>query len=184
MVPLDYVLAVAVLTAPAGPGDAPPLGEHAGLARSLREVAVFWEVLDPREAAYFLGKPADFDQDVQLLRRRYRELADAPPVSDALRFPGREAACELLTFNRAYHRALRERREALGAGEGELDRAIEEVEQLYQLWDLVRDARSDCYYVSVRRQALLTLRQALGPADYYRGAMPPHVPVWRFDRRD
>jgi hypothetical protein len=147
-------------------------------------VALFWELLDPREADYFLAKPADFDQDLQLLRRRYRDLADAPLASDALRFPGREAACELLTFNRAYYQALKERREALGTAAGELDRAIEEVEQLYRLWDLVRDARSECYYVSVRRQALLALRQALGPEDYYRGAMPPHVPVWRFDRRD
>jgi hypothetical protein len=183
MVPLDYVLAVALLAAP-DPGNATALPEHACLARTVKEVALFWEVLDPREAPFFFRKPADFDADVQLLRKRHRELLDAPPASDALRFPGRETACDLLTFNRAYHRTLKQRREAVGGQQDGLDEALHEVEQLYRVWDLVRDARSDCYYVSARRQALRALREALGPEDYYKGVLPPHVPVWRFDRRD
>jgi hypothetical protein len=161
-----------------------PIAEHACLARTVKEVALFWEVLDAREAPLFFRKPGDFSADAQLLRKRHQELADAPPASDAQRFPGRETACDLLTFNRAYHRALKQRREAIGGQQGELDEAIQEVEQLYRVWDLVRDARSDCYYVSARRQALLALRQTLGHADYYQGMLPPHVPVWRFARRD
>jgi hypothetical protein len=141
-------------------------------------------VLDAREAALFFRKPRDFSADVQLLRKRRQDLADAPPASDALRFPSRETACDLLTFNRAYHRALKQRREAVGGQQGDLDDAIQEAEHLYRVWDLVRDARSDCYYVSARRQALLALRQALGAEDYYQGLLPPHVPVWRFARRD
>jgi hypothetical protein len=54
----------------------------------------------------------------------------------------------------------------------------------HQLWDAVRDARSECYYVTARRQALQSLRTTLGPDAYYRGALPPHVPVWRFGRMD
>lgn len=183
MIPLDHVLAVAVLMTPIGDEASPPR-EHACVARTIKEVALFWEVLDPREAVSYFGKPDDFDNDVQLLRKRVSELADAPLASDALRFPGRDAACEMLTFNREYYRTLKLRYEAMGPAQGELEKTLEEVDQLYRLWDLVRDARSECYYISARRHALLSLRQALGPGDYYRGIMPPHVPVWRFDRRD
>jgi hypothetical protein len=182
---LDYVLAVAVLTAPTG-SDCPahsPLTEHRCLGRVLKDVALHWELLDPRETNAFFRRPDDFPVDVQLLRRRYRLLAEAPFCSDALRFPTREACCELLTFNRAYHRGLKQRQEAVGT-QGNSHLALQEAEQLYRIWDLVREARSDCYYVSVRRQALLALRQALGSEDYYKGQLPPHVPVWRFDRRD
>jgi hypothetical protein len=104
-------------------------------------------------------------------------------VFDALRFPHRELACELLTFNRAYHSHMSRRIEAEGARR-ELEDALTEADQLYRIWDLVRDASSDFYYVSVRRQALAALRDAIGPGDYYRGVLPPHVPVWRFARRD
>lgn len=183
MVPLDYVLAVAVLTAPLDPTEPVGLAEHACLLPALRQLAQAWEVLDPREHNYVLVRAEDFAADAQLLRKRYHELADAPPVSDALRFPSRELTCELLTFNRAYHRGLSVRRDSFGE-RAELCQALREADELYRLWDLVRDARSECYYVSVRRGALLALRQALGAADYNRGVLPPHVPLWRFERRD
>jgi hypothetical protein len=184
MLPLDYVLAVAMLTSPAGGADGEPLAEHVCLARSLREVALHWEILDPREASYLMTGPEGFEGDVRVLQRRYQELADAPPAIDALRFPVRELVCELLTFNRAYHTHLLRRREAEGKGQQDLDDALTEADQLYHIYDLVRDARSDFYYVSVRRQALLALRQAIGWPDYASGLLPPHVPVWRFARRD
>lgn len=184
MVPLDHVLAVAVLITPLPSGETSSFGEYVNLARTLREVALFWEIVDPREVATFFVKAENFEADLKLMRKRYQELVDAPLVSDALRFPCRETASELLTFNREYHRTLKQRRQALGEGNGALDQALDEVEQLYHVWDLVRDARSDCYYISVRRRALQALRQALGEENYYRGVMPPHVPVWRFVRRD
>lgn len=184
MFPFDYVLAVAVLIAPLDQVRSEELPRQPGLGRTIKEVALFWEILDRRESPSFFARPLDFAQDLELLRTRYRTLADAPPASDAYRFPPRDTACELLSFNREYTRTLRQRRQAVGSALGDLDRALEEAEQLYRLWDLVRDARSDCYYVSVRREALLNLRRALGREDYYRGIMPPHVPIWRFDRRD
>ena len=90
----------------------------------------------------------------------------------------------LLSFNRAYRAHLAAREMVEGSARDELGKALEEADQLYRVWDAVRDARSECYYVSVRRQALLTLQSALGPAAYFQGALPPHVPVWRFARRD
>src|SRR5262249_43280004 len=60
---------------------------------------------------------------------------------------------------------------------------VGEADQLDRLWDAVRDARSDCHHVSMRRQALRALRDTIGPAAYFWGALP-HVPLWRFARLD
>jgi hypothetical protein len=184
MVPLDYVLAVALLTTPGGCSEGESLREHACVARPVLDVALHWEILDPREVRYVLTRPEDFEADLRLLQRRYHELADAPPVIDGLRFPVRELVCELLTFNRAYHTYATRCRDAEGKAHPEWEEAMAEADQLYRIWDLVRDAGSEFYYVSDRRQALAALRQALGWSDYYAGVLPPHVPVWRFARRD
>jgi hypothetical protein len=184
MVPLDYVLAVAVLTVPGGFADGEPLGEHACLARTVQSLALNWEILDPREASCVLTGPGAFEADLRLVQRRFRELVDAPPLADSKRFPERELVSELLTFNRAYHRHVTLRRDGEGKAHPQLADAVAEADRLYHVWDLVRDAGSDCYYVTYRRQALAALREAIGRGDYYRGVLPPHVPVWRFERRD
>ena len=61
---------------------------------------------------------------------------------------------------------------------------LQETDQLYQIWDTVRDARCEYYYVTVRRQALKRLREALGDEAYFSGRLPPHVPLWRFQQID
>ncbi len=183
MVPLDHVLAVAVLLAPSDGGPPLSLPEYAGLTSTVQAVALHWELLDPREVPSVLARPEHFDADVHLVRQRCRELADAPPLADAMRFPCRELVCELLGFNRAYHRTLILRKETVGNRDG-VDEALREVDQLYHVWDAVRDARSEFYHVSIRRAALAELRKAIGRDDYIRGILPPHVPVWRFERRD
>jgi hypothetical protein len=188
MVPLDYALAIAVLTTspPVGPSSSGPeaLPEHRCLMRSIRLVAERLEVLDRRERSYFLAHAKDFAADVDLLRKRWRDLASAPPIGDCAHFPGKCVAQELLAFNRAHHQYLRMRRDGEGPRAKHLDEALVEVERLYKLWDLLRDAASDCYYVTVRRQALADLRQALGEEVYFRADMPPAVPIWRFAARD
>jgi hypothetical protein len=183
MVPLDYVLAVAVLLAPPDNGEPASLREYTGLASTVQALALGWEVLDPREKGCVLARREHFDADVQLVRRRCRDLADAPPLADAERFPCREMVCEMLSFNRDYHRTLSLRKQAQGGRDG-VDEALSEADELYRIWDTIRDARSAFYYVSVRREALARLRQLIGPDDYARGVLPPHVPLWRFDRRD
>jgi hypothetical protein len=61
-----------------------------------------------------------------------------------------------------------------------ITQAINETQQLYHVWDAVRDARCEFYYVTVRRQALLKLRGLIGENDYYEAKLPPYVPIWRF----
>jgi hypothetical protein len=196
MIPLDYVLAAALLGAPPGPAEAGPVvlckgevqeqvGEGlSSLAPTVTVLAIHAEVMDQREGGYLLASPEEFVADLALVRKRIRTLAGAPPLHDHQRFPDRQVAREFLEFNRAYRVHLLNRQEIEGTRRDELAEAVHETDELYRIWDAVRDARSDCYYVTVRRQALLLLREALGQEDYYRGVLPPHVPVWRFSRID
>lgn len=178
MLPLEHVLAVAVLIIPpAGPGP-DDLPEHVCLLRTLRDVAVRLEVLDPREQGYFLPHPGHFAGDLAMLRKRYCDLADAPTLGAAAHLPTPNVAAERLAYNREYHRRLRLQRDGLGPRAAPLDHALAEADCLYHLWDLLRDGRSECYYVTVRRQALQKLRRALGDEAFFLGAMPPAVPVW------
>jgi hypothetical protein len=188
MIPLDYILAVALLTAPPELTEGSELQatpEVYGAARSaLQELAVQWEVLDPREVRYVLARPEDFASDLKLLRRRYQELVDAPPLHDCHRFPDRGTVSDLLSFNRAYRQHLDNRQTVELVRFWELREALQEADRLYQIWDTVRDARCDYYYVTVRRQALKRLRDMVGSEAYYTSNLPPHVPVWRFQRTD
>lgn len=182
MVPLDYVLVVAAIIAPGEvlPGEAT---EHLRLARPLREVALHWELLDPREQARLFTRANAFATDLELVRRRHRALDDAPFASEITRFPPRRVVADHLAFNRTYHRALVLRREAMGRSDF-LDQAISENDRLYRVWDLLRDAQCECFYVTARRQSLRGLRDAVGLDLYYRGTLPPHVPLWSFTRID
>jgi hypothetical protein len=189
MIPLDYVLAAALLTTPPGPltadaREAPPepVEQFITVRPAVQQLALAWEVLDPREVKYVLSRPEDFSGDLRLLRRRCAELADAPPLHDALRFPDRSLVNDLLTFNRTYKQNVDLMLALDRSRAAELQEVLAESERLYQVWDLVRDSRCDYYYITVRRQALKKLRDQLGDEAYYSGALPPHVPVWRFAR--
>ncbi|MFN4259418.1 MAG: hypothetical protein ACK4RK_08965 [Gemmataceae bacterium] len=177
----DFLLAAALLTTPP---DAPvaPVPEEAfpQLRSALQALAVEWEILDAREARYILARPDDLRADVLLLRQRFHDLQDAPPVCDSERFPDRATVNDMLAFNRAYRQHIDNRQLMDLANWWALKVVLEETDRLYQVWDTVRDARCEYYYVTVRRQALKRLRDTLGPEAYYSGQLPPYVPVWHF----
>jgi hypothetical protein len=178
--PCDYLVAAVLLTQPADSLVPVQADRHEALRGCLQEVALAWELLDPREVRYVLTRCEDFEADLNLLRRRYSELADAPPASDSLRFPDRAIINELLAFNRAYRQHLDVRQPGEPARWWQLRTVLQETDHLYQVWDTIRDARCEYYYVTVRRQALKRLRDMLGGSAYYSGQLPPHVPAWRF----
>jgi hypothetical protein len=181
MFQFDFVLALALLSGPPDAVDAAGAPEsYDSLRPVLQTLAVQLEILDPREVRYILARPEDFQSDLNLLRRRYRDLVDAPPVNDSMRFPDRESINEMLSFNRAYRQYIDTRQTVELSHWWEHQATLQETEQLYQIWDTVRDARCEYYYVTVRRQALKRLREQLGPENYYAGQLPPYVPVWRF----
>lgn len=178
---LECLLALAMLC-----GDPPESVDPSCFvaAPALRVLAVEWELLDPREAHYVLTRPEDLAADVRMLRLRWQELADAPPLADVGRFPPRPVVSDMLAFNRAYRQHLENRQSVDLARWWDLREAIQETDRLYQVWDTVRDARCEYYYVTVRRQALERLRETLGPENYYAANLPPHVPVRFFSRID
>jgi hypothetical protein len=180
----NFILAATLLTGqgPAELQDPTALkNQFAAIRPTLVTLALDLEILDPRETRYVLANAEDAASDIQMLRRRFQELAGAPRVADALRFPERTVINELLAFNRAYRNHVEVRQPLeLGNG-GYLRNAQREVDYLYQVWDTARDARCEYYYVTVRRQALKRLREMLGDDAYYQGRLPSHVPVWRFE---
>jgi hypothetical protein len=185
MFPFEYLLAVALLTAPADAAEAnvnPDL--YVNLRPTLQQLAIQWEILDPREVRYVLTRSEDFDSDLKLLRRRYHELADAPPLCDSNRFPEPEAIDELILFNRAYRQYLEQRRTIDTLHQEEWRAAAEETDHFYGMWDLIRDARSSSWPVPQRRAALKRLRELLGAEAYDSGYLPPHVPLRRFQLTD
>jgi hypothetical protein len=184
MFTLDYLIAAVLLAAPAERDIAIGPDLFGTVGPAVQKLALKWEILDEREKRYVLARPEDFAADLKLLQRRYHELANAPPVSDCLRFPDRAVVSELLAFNRAYRQQMDARQAVELVHWWEFREAVQESDRLYQVWDNVRDARCDYYYVTVRRHALKKLRDTIGPEDYYAGRLPPHVPVWRFQRID
>ena len=181
----DYVLAVALLTSPTDAVEPTLSAERFAAVRpALQKLAVQWEILDPREVRYVLTRPEDFATDLKLLRRRQQDLVDAPPLSDGQRFPERAVISDLLAFNRAYRQQIDSRQAVEVVHWWELREAVQEADRLYHVWDTVRDARCDYYYVTVRRQALKRLREMVGAEAYDAGQLPPHVPMWRFERID
>jgi hypothetical protein len=151
MFALDSLLAAALLTgAPSSPDAASLPSLYARVHAPLQALAVRWEILDPREAKYILARPEDFATDLNLLQRRYHELMNAPAVADCDRLPDRATVNNLLAFNRAYRQHIDIRQPVELLRWWELRVALQETDRLYQIWDAVRDARCDYYYVTVR----------------------------------
>ncbi len=172
-------LALALLTGPPGsPISNVTPEEWPAVRAAIIGITVEWEILDEREER--LARFEEFASDVDTLRRRRRELANAPKVQDAERFPKKAVVEERLSFNRAYRRYLEQWRKLEPGRAAELDAVIQETDHLYQIWDAVRDFRSEAYYLPVRRMAMRRLREQIGDAAYFSASLPPHVPVWRF----
>jgi hypothetical protein len=154
------------------------------LLAAVQNIAIEQQLMDVREKRYFLAAPEDFAGDLRLLRMRYQDLQNCPRIEDAERFPSRETVSEMLAFNRAYRTEMTKQESFDVVHQDLYHEAVVEADLLYKIWDEVRDAQCDYYYVTVRRLALKHLKSKLGEADYYAGRMPPYVPIWRFSSRD
>jgi hypothetical protein len=124
--------------------------------------------------------------DLAMLQGRWKEFRNAPALAetDWNQLPDRKVINEFLALNRSYRNHLTQRLAIDLINANEIRTAIRETDVLYQVWDTVRDARCDYYYVTVRRQALSLLRDLIGAHDFYIGQLPPHVPVWRMPRKN
>lgn len=152
------------------------------VCKTLQQEAISLEILDRREVINILAKPGEFVNDLNILRRRYADLKDAPPLIVSSQYPDKDFCRNLLAFNREYLAFLNNTRWLAPSSLWEDYREAEaETNLLYTIWDAVRDSKCDFYYITARRSALKKLRdEYLGPGAFYAGWLPPPVPVWRF----
>ncbi|QJW95639.1 hypothetical protein [Frigoriglobus tundricola] len=177
----DLILAATLLTAPVGtPEQTPPEDRWPAVRDAVHKTAVAWEIMDARETRYVLSARDDFEVDLNLLRKRYCDLVDAPKLVACYRLPDRRTVNELIKFNRAYRKHLEERQMWEPDRADLFHAAIQETDRLYREWDAVRDAQCDFYYVTVRRAALKKLRDSIGEPAFTAGRMPSYVPEWHF----
>lgn len=183
MAPSDLLFAAMLLSAPIGTPEVKPTAERWPIVRdAIHHMAVEWEIMDPRETRYVLTKVEDYQDDLDFLRKRRMDLAEAPRIADANALPDRETINDHIRFNRAFRKNM-ELRMAWESDRADFIRAvIDENEMLYKIWDAIRDGKSDMHYVTTRRHALLKLRDLVGPDAFVKGTDMPFVPDWRFTR--
>ncbi len=177
----EFILAQVLLIAPLG-SPIPDIDKDQWppLQNAIQSLAIDWEILDQREIKYVLIRLEDFKSDLELLRKRYIDLQGVPRIADCNRFPERTRINEMLSFNRNFRKSLEIKQNIEADRADDYGAVIRETDQLYQVWDCVRDARCDFYYITVRRQALKKLQYLLGPNDYFANRLPPSIPTWRF----
>lgn len=175
-----YALALILLTAHPD-AELPCWAKDENVIPACQTLALNMELMDKREVTYCFNLQLDVDPDVRLIRRRFRDLHGAPFACDAEQFPSREHCNQVLSLNRQYRAWLEGQQTIHGRHQQyEINPAIAETDELYDVWDTLRDARCDSYYITVRREALKKLKNRLGTEMYYQRMMPPWVPVWRF----
>jgi hypothetical protein len=180
----SYLFAFALLATPPDLLELPEAAKlYDTLGRDLKAIALHLELLDPKET-YVLEQRDDFAGDLKLLQGRYQDLRAAPLLVDCRRFPDREVVGDLLAFNRLYREGLHNRLSVDRMHSEDLKAALSETDFLYRVWDKVRDARCEYYYITYRRQALQELREMVGASAYYTGQLPPHIPLWRIPVAD
>lgn len=108
-----------------------------------------------------------------------------PPLSDRERFPPRAVACQAMEFNRAYRRHVEGRQLLELHHWWYWQEVLRETDYLFHCWDWLHAAqggegRDEEYW----RRSLRRLRELVGDEAYFQGAMPPPVPVWRFQLVD
>jgi hypothetical protein len=150
------------------------------LKTSFAEIGVEREILDAKEAKFTLMNLSCFINDISTLRRRYIEFKDAPSVYDSLRFPDREYINELIAFNRLFRNRMELLSECYLHKSDEYKEIVRESDKIYSILDTVRDAKCEYYYITIRREALVRLKELLGNQGYYSGELPVPVPFWRF----
>src|SRR4051812_16279214 len=98
--PLSCLLAVNLLTTPPDVHESSPAPQDwPEIREGLIAVSIKWEILDQRETRYVFARIEDFDDNLNLVRKRYRELIDAPRIDDCQRFPDHNSANEFIAFN-------------------------------------------------------------------------------------
>lgn len=163
------------------PGDTVPINDPAVFwPKDIFTLPIQNELVDEREYSYF--RVFDWPSLSNQLQERFENYDQMPRTGEADRFPDRSAINAFLAVNRQFHADLQRRLAIDLVNEDTINRAISECDQLYQIYDTLRDARCEYYYVTTRRQALQLLKILIGEESFYSGRLPPPYPVWHMIR--
>lgn len=175
----DLLVAILIITSPVAIERAPT---HFELA-NVQVLSVEMELVDRRECRYVANRMSDHDSCLKTIRDRYVKLVDAPPVADCERLPSRECLSKCLELNRELRKTFEAKSSLFGGAIKEsYEQAVKETDRLFTVYDLMRDARSEQYFIYARRLAMKDLRDLwLGPEAYYSCQYPPCVPLWRLE---
>lgn len=173
----EFIIAFALIT------SGVEIDDDLDYIKSLREplilVSIRLEIMDEREWA--VTSPYG-DISLSDLQERYKQYLNYPKIEDTGLFPNRQIIDQFLSANRMLRNNLLKRKEIDLVNAETIERAIEECDTLYHIWDLARDASTTYYYNTIRRESLNTLRDMIGPENYYRGRMPPPYPYWHISK--
>jgi hypothetical protein len=175
MLTCEIVLAAALLTAPK---DVPMEDVWLEVLRpTIIVLAINEEILDPRERSYLLTREL-----LTLLQDRNEDFKNYPKLDECQRYPERKVINTLLGANVAFRDNMKKRLELDVFHIDEIRGAIAEADQLYYIWDTLRDAQCEYYYVTIRRQALRLLRDSIGDEEFYSGKLPLYIPIRHLPR--
>ncbi len=132
------------------------------------------QIMDKRELKYVFINTSDLISDMKIMSDRINNLKDVDSVEFAYIFPPRWAINEYLLLNKSYRQFLG-RAKLLYPGTSIFQDTIEEVDYLYTLYDKIRDAQCEYYYIHIRREALKEAKRLLDQIDptWYEKGTPP-----------
>jgi len=179
---MDPIVALLMFWLQAGPLPRPlPSDPSIYWPKDIFTAAIENELIDAREYGFL--KVFDWPSLSTKLQERLDKYDQMPRLGEADRFPHRESINEFLALNRRFREDLQKRLEVDLVNEDVVRQAISECDQLYHIYDTLRDAKCDFYYVTTRREALQLLKELVGEESFYSGRLPPPYPVWHMIRR-
>lgn len=169
-----FFLAFVLLVTPPDQDLHPPYEMFNAVQLPLKILCVHLEILDPKADAYMFVRQYDFFTDMNIVRRHYTSLKDAPPVAASWLFP--RGATDARMFNSACKARLEVYQKAHPEKFWECAWLLDELAIRWKVWDLVSDAQNKDLYVTTRREALKQLRNRIGPEAFYSGQPPLWAP--------
>jgi hypothetical protein len=186
----DFVIAWMLIT---GTGENNTPFDTPQVRAAIQEIAVEHEYMDKREKEYFfpLDKAvhwSDFNNDLRILRERYRDLKDAPKMCESFMYPPKAMLEKGIEFNSQFIKNIKQRIIWEKDREDFYFMVNEEAEFLNKIYYTTLSLQNDYNYVTVKRYAMVELKQLLKKWDEKNvkgylhpvGEFPPCSPFWRF----
>lgn len=166
----------------AGDPAVPPPPHLAPCCRAAYRLAFYFDAIEPAWAEWPTGHlgaytPGRWESDICWLRQEWWKHAACPDADDLGRFVDAEYTDRAVDLNRLT-RNLAEYHAASGVvGWQAHRRACEACDELMEAWGWLKCAHKAQCRADLRRH-LARLRAQIGAANFYRGQMPPPVPLW------